>query len=131
MAAVGMLADGRVARRGHRAGGFGMAAAHCVAIARNLFGFTRDVAAGVPDSVICAIGGTHACAAGPGTASMGAAALAREPRHPVLTAWFEATHCMIYGFSQGHARAPRYRAVHEFVGMAVPVAVSPACPDPF
>lgn len=55
----------------------------------------------------------------------------RYPQHPMLTAWFDALHCVIYGFAQWHSRAPHCRTVHERTGWAVTVTVSPACPEPF
>ena len=55
----------------------------------------------------------------------------RYPQHPMLTAWFDALHCAIYGFAQWHSRAPRYRAVHQTAGWTVQITITPACPDPF
>lgn len=59
------------------------------------------------------------------------ALLGRHPEHPMLTAWVDALHCMIYGLAQWHSRAGRFQASREMAGWKIAVSISPACPDPF
>ena len=57
--------------------------------------------------------------------------LRRHAEQPMLMAWVEALHCMIYGLAQWHRRAGRFQAAGEMAGWKIGVNVSPACPDPF
>lgn len=59
------------------------------------------------------------------------ALLERHAAYPMLMAWVDALHCMIYGLAQWHSRAGRFQAVREMAGWKIAVNVSPACPDPF
>lgn len=121
-----------------------VAAGNCVAIGRDLFGYTQDVEAKRSNllSEVMAEYGDSVGEAFKWAAQMHtrqvrelrqheAALVARHPEHPMLTAWFDALHCMIYGFAQWHSRAPRYSATQEAAGWTVQITVSPACPDPF
>lgn len=59
------------------------------------------------------------------------ALLARHPEHPMLMAWVDTLHCMIYGLAQWHSRARCFQTAAEPAGWKIAVSVSPACPDPF
>lgn len=120
------------------------AAADCVAICNDLFGFTKDRSFAWANFVSCAMQefGDSPAEAFKWVTHMHsrkvqelrqheATLMKRYPRHPMLTAWFDALHCVIYGFAQWHSRAPRYRATHEASGWTVQITITPACPDPF
>lgn len=120
------------------------AAADCVAICNDLFGFTKDRRSIWANFVSCAMNefGDDAGEAFKWVTHMHsrkvqelrqheALLLKRYPQHPMLTAWFDALHCVIYGFAQWHSRAPRYRAIHESGCWRVQLTITPACPDPF
>lgn len=121
-----------------------VAAGNCVAIGRDLFGFGGDARERAPNLLTevmaefgDSVGDAFKWAAQMHTRQVRdvrrheTALVARYPEHPMLTAWFDALHCMIYGFAQWHARAPKYSATQELAGWTVQIAVSPACPDPF
>jgi len=120
------------------------AAADCVAICNDLFGFTKDRSNRWANFVGCAMAefGDDMGEAFKWVAHMHnsqvqkirqneALLLKQYPEHPMLAAWFEALHCMVYGFAQWHMRAPRYRPVHESDGWTVQITITPECPDPF
>ena len=77
------------------------------------------------------MGGEYAYAAGAAGAGVGGALLLRHAEHPMLMAWVDALHCMIYGLAQWHSRARWFQASREMAGWKIAVSISPACPDPF
>ena len=120
------------------------AAADCVAICNDLFGFTKDLSCRWPNFVSCAmqefndeagdafkwVTNMHSCKVRE-LRQREAILIKRYPQHSMLTAWLDALHCVIYGFAQWHSRAPRYCGTHEFNGWTAQITVTPACPDPF
>ncbi|MBI2689701.1 MAG: hypothetical protein HYX27_25615 [Acidobacteria bacterium] len=120
------------------------AAADCVAIGKDLCGFTNDRAQGRANFVLCAanefgddageafkwVSHMHTCQVQE-LRRYETVLMTRYPRHPMLTAWFDALHCAIYGFAQWHSRAPRFQATHLADGWTVQITITPACPDPF
>lgn len=119
-------------------------AGECVAIAGDLFGFTRDREMGRANLVTCAmqefgenegdafkwVGHMHSRTVQE-LRQLGDSLIRRYAQHPMLAAWFDALHCAIYGFAQWHSRAPRFQATHEADGWTLQVIVTPACHDPF
>ena len=59
------------------------------------------------------------------------ALLLRYAELPMLMAWVDALHCMIYGMAQWHSRVRRFKAAGDPEGWKIAVSISPACPDPF
>lgn len=120
------------------------AAADAVTLMEALFAFSADGRAGRSNLVARAmeefdddaggafrwVGQMHTCCLQDLRRSE-ALLLQRHACHPMLTAWFDALHCVIYGLAQWHSRAPRYRNVHQSGGWTIQITVRPECQDPF
>lgn len=101
------------------------AACRAVAFTNELYGYSKDRAAGWINSVACAereratsavrgfarVIALHDDAVGALIAA-GAELVAAAPDHGLAAAWLDRLHHLVAGFAQWHARAPRYAAEH-------------------
>lgn len=107
------------------------AASRAVAFTNELYGYSKDRAAGWINAVACA---EREHRVGPARAFAHVAALhdaaitdilaaepdllaAAGPDRPLVAAWLTRLHHVITGFAAWHARAPRYRADHTLDGL--------------